>query len=149
MREPQRMLEQAGSPNKSVVSHTLPRTRLTGIRYLEQLRLLAANWASLDISTRTAMKSASFLLASQRVPVRRPSKKLLGDFSASSQADEYEREWVLCRASEVSSRAVLMANLTLQVAVVDDITYLQYFGRYILVAPEVSPPNCNYTCYGV
>ncbi|ORY21093.1 hypothetical protein BCR39DRAFT_570024, partial [Naematelia encephala] len=40
MHEPQRMLEQAGSPDK----------------YLEQLRLLAANWANFDSSTRLAMK---------------------------------------------------------------------------------------------
>lgn len=72
---------------------------LNYIRYLEQLRLLAANWANFDISTRTAMKTASFILASQRVPVKKTGKKLLGGWSGGEE--EYEREWVLCRASEV------------------------------------------------
>lgn len=44
------------------------------------------------------MKSAPFLLASQHVPVKRQSKKLMGTWGVS---DEYEREWVLCKASEV------------------------------------------------
>ena len=46
------------------------------------------------------MKSAPFLLASQRVPVKKQSKKLLGTWGGGE--DEYEREWVLCKAAEVS-----------------------------------------------
>lgn len=96
MREPERMLRQAGSPT----------------RYLEQLRLLAANWAYFDYATKTAMKSARFVLASQRI--KKPKEK--------RGEDEYEREWVLCLPSEV--------------AVVDDFTFLQYFGSHVLAAPE-------------
>ncbi|WVF71489.1 hypothetical protein IAT40_006295 [Kwoniella sp. CBS 6097] len=106
MNEPERMLEQAGSAE----------------RYLEQLRLLAANWTIFDNPTRSAMRSAPFLLASQRVPVKKQPKKLLGSWAGSSGEEEYEREWVLCKASDVS--------------VVDHITMLQYFGQYILAAPE-------------
>jgi hypothetical protein len=47
------------------------------------------------------MKTASFLLASQRVPIKKSAKKLLGGFVGNVE-DEYEREWVLCKASEVS-----------------------------------------------
>jgi hypothetical protein len=47
------------------------------------------------------MKSANFLLASQRVPLRR-TKNILGRTTEAGD-DEYEREWVLCRASDVSS----------------------------------------------
>ncbi|OCF40369.1 hypothetical protein I317_05804 [Kwoniella heveanensis CBS 569] len=104
MNEPERMLQQAGSAE----------------RYLEQLRLLAANWSIFDNPTRSAMRSAPFLLASQRVPVKKQPKKLL--WTGSSGEEEYEREWVLCKASDVS--------------VVDHITMLQYFGQYILAAPE-------------
>ncbi|WVQ99431.1 hypothetical protein IAU59_006566 [Kwoniella sp. CBS 9459] len=106
MNEPERMLEQAGSAE----------------RYLEQLRLLAANWTIFDNPTRSAMRTAPFLLASQRVPVKKQPKKLLGSWAGASGEEEYEREWVLCKASNVS--------------VVDHITMLQYFGQYILAAPE-------------
>lgn len=76
-------------------------------RYLEQLRLLAANWTNFDISTRTAMRSAPFLLASQRVPVaNQQSKKLLSALNSSAAVEEeYEREWVMCRATDVSFEA--------------------------------------------
>nr|XP_031863300.1 uncharacterized protein CI109_001175 [Kwoniella shandongensis]KAA5530372.1 hypothetical protein CI109_001175 [Kwoniella shandongensis] len=105
MSEPAKMLEQAGSAD----------------RYLEQLRLLAANWTIFDNWTRGAMKSAPFLLASQRVPVKKQGKKLLGTWTGGGD-DEYEREWVLCKASDV--------------AIVDNVSMLQYFGQYILAAPE-------------
>ncbi|KAK6910047.1 hypothetical protein I203_104076 [Kwoniella mangroviensis CBS 8507] len=106
MNEPGRMLEQAGSAE----------------RYLEQLRLLAANWTIFDTPTRTAMKTAPFLLASQRVPSRKSTKKLLNSWTGGNEDTEYEREWVLCKAADVS--------------VVDSVTMLQYFGQYILAAPE-------------
>ena len=67
-------------------------------RYLDQLRLLAANWTNFDFSTRNSMKTASFVLASQRVPVKNPNRKLFGTWGGE---DEYEREWVLTKASEV------------------------------------------------
>jgi hypothetical protein len=107
MREPEKMLRQAGSPDKSVAhlisvqSGSNNGARADRIRYLEQLRLLAANWNNFDQSTKTAMKSADFLLASQRVPVKRPGKALLS--GGTNWEDEYERDWVLCRASDVSS----------------------------------------------
>ena len=69
-------------------------------RYLEQLRLLAANWSAFDYLTRNRMKSAPFLLASQRVPIKRTSKKVLEKWGGGD--DEYEREWVLCKAMDVS-----------------------------------------------
>jgi hypothetical protein len=69
-------------------------------RYLEQLRLLAANWSTFDYTTRNAMKSAPFLLASQLVPVQKSVKKAFGTWGGSE--DEYEREWVLSRAADVS-----------------------------------------------
>lgn len=84
MQEPERMLKQAGTPEK----------------YLEQLRLLAANWSTFDSSMRARMKQSSFLLASQRVPIKRKGGKLLGGFGGTD--DEYEREWVLSRGPEVS-----------------------------------------------
>ncbi|WRT66409.1 uncharacterized protein IL334_003365 [Kwoniella shivajii] len=106
MNEPGKMLKQAGSAE----------------RYLEQIRLLAANWTIFDNPTRSAMKTAPFLLASQRVPSRKPAKKLLGSWTGGTEETDYEREWVLCKASDVS--------------VVDSVTMLQYFGQYILAAPE-------------
>ncbi|WWC89285.1 uncharacterized protein L201_004206 [Kwoniella dendrophila CBS 6074] len=106
MNEPGKMLEQAGSAE----------------RYLEQLRLLAANYSMFDTFTRQAMKSASFLLASQRAPSRKSTKKMLNSLTGGSEESDYEREWVLCKASDVS--------------VVDRVTLLQYFGQYILAAPE-------------
>jgi hypothetical protein len=45
------------------------------------------------------MKTAPFLLASQRVPVKKVGKKLFGGAAAGD--DDYEREWVLCKASDV------------------------------------------------
>ncbi|KAL7421639.1 hypothetical protein Q5752_003408 [Cryptotrichosporon argae] len=96
MRDPGHMLKQAGSPDK----------------YLEQLRILAANWSAFDAATKSAMGGAPFLLASQLVPAKR---KKGGE-------EEHTREWVLARASEI--------------AVIDNITILQYFGTYILAAPE-------------
>ena len=45
------------------------------------------------------MKTAPFVLASQHVPNKRQSKKLKGALSDSD--DDYEREWVLSRASDV------------------------------------------------
>nr|XP_019011143.1 uncharacterized protein I206_04455 [Kwoniella pini CBS 10737]OCF49924.1 hypothetical protein I206_04455 [Kwoniella pini CBS 10737] len=106
MSEPHKMLEQAGSAE----------------RYLEQLRLLAANWMIFDQQTRTSMKTAPFLLASQRVHSKMPAKKLLNSWTGGNEDNDFEREWVLCKASEVS--------------VVDSVTMLQYFGQYILAAPE-------------
>ena len=73
------------------------------IRYLEQLRLLAANWSTFDYLTRNRMKSASFLLASQRVPIVQASKKVLEKWVGE---EEYEREWVLCKAMDVSVKSV-------------------------------------------
>ena len=69
-------------------------------RYLEQLRLLAANWQTFDNTTRTAMKDSPFVLASRRVPVRKNNEKAYMD----GAEEEYEREWVLCKASEVSKQ---------------------------------------------
>ena len=46
------------------------------------------------------MKAAPFVLASQRVPIKRQSKKGFGTWGGGE--DEYEREWVLCKASDVS-----------------------------------------------
>ncbi|ORX36563.1 hypothetical protein BD324DRAFT_452712 [Kockovaella imperatae] len=104
LRDPQHMLEQAGSPDK----------------YLDQLRLLAANWTNFDFGIRSAMKSAAFVLASQRVPVKSQSKKMFGSWGGSEE--EYSREWVLAKASDV--------------ALNDNITMMQYFGKQILAAPE-------------
>ncbi|EIW70337.1 hypothetical protein TREMEDRAFT_29286 [Tremella mesenterica DSM 1558] len=104
MSQPEKMLAQAGSPDK----------------YLEQLRMLAANWTNFDFATKTAMKGSAFVLASQRVPVKKQSKKVFGTWGGTE--DEYEREWVLCKASDA--------------ALINDITMVQYFGRYILAAPE-------------
>ena len=91
-------------------------------RYLEQLRLLAANWTTFDYSTRTSMKISPMLLASRLVPIKKSDKKkTIGTWGGAE--DEYEREWVLCKASDA--------------AIIDNITMLQYFGRHILAAPEV------------
>lgn len=86
------------------------------------------------------MRSAEFLLASQRVPVKRSSKALLS--GGTNWEDEYERDWVLCRASDVclscslvTQRQVIKADKE-KAAVVDDITFLQYFGKHVLAAPE-------------
>lgn len=106
MKDSQGMLRQAGSSE----------------RYLEQLRLIAANWNRLDNQTRSAMKAAPFLLASQRIPMSKKSLSMATQ-PVIGGVDEYYREWVLCRASE----AVL----------VDRVAYAQYFGQYILSAPEV------------
>ena len=78
----------------------------TDIRYLQQLRLLAANWLNFDNSTRSAMKSASFVLGAQHVPARpRPAEKgWLGGKTTEAPVEEYEVEWVLCKASDVSHR---------------------------------------------
>lgn len=72
-------------------------------RYLQQLRLLAANWLNFDNSTKTAMKSAAFVLGAQHVPTKRlnSEKSWLGG-KTSDPSNEYEVEWVLCKASEVS-----------------------------------------------
>ncbi|WWC62006.1 uncharacterized protein I303_104593 [Kwoniella dejecticola CBS 10117] len=118
MSEPHKMLEQAGSAEK----------------YLDQLRLLAANWMMFDQSTRTAMKTTPFLLASQRVPSKKSAKKLLSSWTGGGEENEYEREWVLCRAADVS--------------VVDSVTLLQYFGQYILAAPEEHILEEFYTSLG-
>ncbi|WVR07080.1 hypothetical protein IAU60_004119 [Kwoniella sp. DSM 27419] len=104
--EPDRMLQQAGSAD----------------RYLEQLRLLAANWSMFDTPMRNNMRNASFLLASQQVAVKKQSKKLLSSWTAGSGEEEYEREWILCKAADVS--------------VIDNVTMLQYFGQHVLAAPE-------------
>jgi len=49
------------------------------------------------------MKSAAFVLGAQHVPAKRPNseKSWLGG-KTSDPSDEYEVEWVLCKASEVS-----------------------------------------------
>jgi hypothetical protein len=84
------------------------------------------------------MKAASFVLASQRVPAKQTGKQVFGTWGGAE--DEYEREWVLAKASDVG-RLILYQSvrhiLTLQVAIVDSITMLQYFGRHVLAAPEV------------
>ena len=72
-------------------------------RYMEQLRLLAANWTYFDTATKTAMKSSRFVLASQRVPIK-TTKKTFGGLMSSAAEGEYEREWVLTRAGEVSTQ---------------------------------------------
>jgi len=50
------------------------------------------------------MRSASFVLGAQHVPARpRPVEKgWLGGKTAEAPVDEYEVEWVLCKASDVS-----------------------------------------------
>lgn len=74
-------------------------------RYLQQLRLLAANWTNFDAATRKEMKVAPFVLASQHVSTTKPTtKKWLGGKGADAGTDEYEIEWVLCRAEEVRQR---------------------------------------------
>ncbi|ODN94260.1 hypothetical protein L198_05116 [Cryptococcus wingfieldii CBS 7118] len=98
------MLRQAGSPEK----------------YLEQIRLLATNWSRLDSQTKSSMRSAKFLLASQLVDVKKKSQSLFGQ--TTEQGDEYEREWVLARAGEI--------------VINDNIVFSQYFGPFILAAPE-------------
>lgn len=105
MKDSVEMLRQAGSSE----------------RYLEQLRLIAANWNRLDNQTRSAMKAATFLLASQRIPMSKKSLSMVTQPVGGD--DEYYREWVLCRASEI--------------VLVDRVAYAQYFGQYILSAPEV------------
>ncbi|OWT41907.1 hypothetical protein C362_00273 [Cryptococcus neoformans Bt1] len=104
MKDSVEMLRQAGSSE----------------RYLEQLRLIAANWNRLDNQTRSVMKAAPFLLASQRIPMSKKSLSMVTQPVGGD--DEYYREWVLCRASEV--------------VLVDRVAYAQYFGQYILSAPE-------------
>ncbi len=83
IREPGRMLKEAGSSEK----------------YLEQLRLLAANWSSFDYTTQSLMRSASFVLASHLVPSKKAKKSLLG--ASTGDEDGLELEWVLAKASEV------------------------------------------------
>jgi hypothetical protein len=85
MREPESMLDKAGSAE----------------RYLEQLRLLAANWTYFDATIRSAMKASRFLLASQNVPVRK-DKKTLGGTTSVAADGEHVREWVLAKPNEVS-----------------------------------------------
>jgi hypothetical protein len=49
------------------------------------------------------MKSASFVLGAQHVPSKRPiSEKSRSAAKTSEASDDYEVEWVLCKASEVS-----------------------------------------------
>ena len=83
------------------------------------------------------MKSAAFVLASQQVPARK-EKKIFG--SRGEIEDEYEREWVLCKASDVRSSPMRSKAVVdrLQVVLQDNITMMQYFGRQVLAAPEVS-----------
>lgn len=95
--------------------------------------MLAANWTTFDYTTRSQMKSATFVLASQLVPVKK-AKKLMGTWGGAE--DEFEREWVLAKAADVS--AMTFGTTDEQVAVVDHITMLQYFGQHVLAAPEVS-----------
>lgn len=119
------MLEQAGSPE----------------RYLEQLRLLAANWSYFDMSLKTAMKNSRFLLASQRVPVKK-TKKTMGGLVTANVDGEHERQWVLAKSSEVSLSHASDGTLAddpadpPQVSIIDEFSLLQYFGDHILAAPE-------------
>jgi hypothetical protein len=92
------------------------------IRYLDQLRILAANWPNLDSTTRTSMKSATFLLAVQRVPIQKKVMSRLGGLNGGVD-DEYERQWTLAKASDI--------------ALLDNISMVQYFSSDILAAPEV------------
>lgn len=65
---------------------------------------MAANWSNFDNQTRTMMKSASFLLALQRLPkMKSPitSKWTLGKVKE-QVAEEDQVEWVLCKATDVS-----------------------------------------------
>ena len=85
------------------------------------------------------MRTATFVLGSQNVPVKRQGKKLIGTWGGTE--DDFEREWILCRASEVKAQNnCSLSNLDpSQVAIVDNVTMLQYFGRHIIAAPEVYP----------
>jgi hypothetical protein len=79
---------------------------ITDVRYLQQLRLLAANWLNFDNSTRSAMRSAAFVLGAQHVPARprAAEKGWLGGKTPEAPVEEYEVEWVLCKASDVNQR---------------------------------------------
>lgn len=76
---------------------------------------MAANWANLDNQTRTMMKSAQFLLASQRVPKAQSTALKTWTIGKAKEpvSEEYEAEWVLCKASDVSSVANLFAHAKL------------------------------------
>jgi hypothetical protein len=70
-------------------------------RYLEQLRLLAANWTNFDNTMKWSMKNSAFVLASRHVASKRMSKGLFSLGGATASEEEYEHEWILCKASEV------------------------------------------------
>lgn len=77
-----------------------PRSRsyaviVTDNRYLDQLRLLAANLPTFDSQLLTEMKSKAFVLGSQLVPKK---SKITGK----TVEGEFDREWVLCQAKDVS-----------------------------------------------
>nr|ODN97578.1 hypothetical protein L204_02996 [Cryptococcus depauperatus CBS 7855] len=102
--DPNGLLKQAGSAEK----------------YLEQLRLLATNYNRLDAQTRSSMRAASFLLASQKV-YEKKSSAVHGQ-SDKGGDDGYEMEWVLSRANDI--------------VINDSVVLAQYFGEYVLSAPE-------------
>jgi hypothetical protein len=68
------------------------------------------------------MKNAPFVLASQHVPAKKTTSKWISGKSAEPATEDYEVEWILCKASEV--------------ALVDNITLIQNFGKHVLAGPE-------------
>ena len=69
---------------------------------------MAANWSNFDNQTRSMMKSASFLLALQRIPKpQSPTthKWTLGK-PKEQTVEEDQVEWVLCKATDVCPQIV-------------------------------------------
>lgn len=63
---------------------------------------MAANWAVFDGATRSAMKTAPFLLASMHVSSDKSRVKgWLSKNGPEPAAEDYEVEWVLCKAADV------------------------------------------------
>lgn len=59
------------------------------------------------------MKNASFVLGAQHVAAKpRPAEKSwLGGKTAEAPVEEYEVEWVLCKASDVSHISIVRGGL--------------------------------------
>lgn len=113
---------------------------LTPASYQMQLRQVAANFPSLPYATRSAMKMAPFLLASQLVPQNLPLKKRMSTEKSNGDATELEEMvhvWKLAKASEVR-RLSLHALLTKKIAIIDDMNPYHLFGGSVLAAPQVS-----------
>ncbi|WVQ80757.1 hypothetical protein IAT38_002862 [Cryptococcus sp. DSM 104549] len=108
VKDPEGILKQAGSPGK----------------YLTQLRVIATNWNRLDTYTKSAMKSARFLLAWQLVPrVKKTGLSLSwGEKNSGEEENEWDRDWVLAKAGDI--------------VINDSVQFAQHFGQYILAAPE-------------